>query len=117
MKFLVDAQLPKSLSVWLKGKGFDLIHTLELPNKNSTTDEEINRISFKEERIVITEDTDFLQSFKLTQQPYKLLLVTTGNILNDHLKEIFEKQFDEIISFLKENSFIELTKETIIVHK
>ncbi|MHB8904700.1 MAG: DUF5615 family PIN-like protein [Melioribacteraceae bacterium] len=117
MKFLVDAQLPKSLSVWLKGKGFDSIHTLELPNKNSTTDEEINRISFKEERIVITKDTDFLQSFKLTQQPYKLLLVTTGNILNDHLKEIFEKQFDEIISLLRENSFIELTKETIIVHK
>lgn len=117
MKFLVDAQLPKRLSFWLKEKGFDSIHTLELPNKNLTTDEEINQLSFVEERIVITKDTDFLQSFKLVQKPYKLLLVTTGNILNDHLAEIFEKQIDEIVSLLNENSFIELTKETIIVHK
>ena len=117
MKFLVDAQLPRSISLWMKNKGFDSVHTLELPKSNSTTDEEINLISFQEERIVITKDTDFLQSFKLTQQPYKLLLVTTGNISNDRLKEIFEKQIDEIISLLNENSFIELTKDTIIVHK
>ena len=117
MKFLVDAQLPKSLASWLKEKGFDSIHTLELPNKNSTTDEEINQISFAEERIVISKDTDFLQSFKLNQQPYKLLLITTGNIFNSKLKEIFEKQLDEMISLLKENSFIELTKENIIVNK
>ncbi|MBI5731307.1 MAG: DUF5615 family PIN-like protein [Ignavibacteriales bacterium] len=117
MKFLVDAQLPKSLSFWIREKGFDSIHTLELPNKNSTTDDEINQLSFKEGRVVITKDSDFLQSFTLTQQPHKLLLITTGNILNNQLKQIFERQFNEIVLLLEENSFIELTKETIIVHK
>ncbi len=38
MKFIVDAQLPKSLSDLLNSRGFDSIHTLDLPNKNSTSD-------------------------------------------------------------------------------
>lgn len=117
MKFLVDAQLPKKLSTWLTEKGFDSVHTLELPKKNSTTDDEINKLSFSEQRIVLTKDTDFLQSFKISQQPYKLLLVTTGNISNEELIIIFEKQIDEMESLFKNNAFIELTKESIIVHK
>ncbi len=83
MKFLVDAQIPKLLSGWLNEKGFHSIHTFELPNKNSTTDDEINKLSFKGKRIVITKDADFLQSFKLNKKPYKLLLITTGNISNE----------------------------------
>ena len=117
MKFLVDAQIPKLLSVWLNEKRFNAIHTSELPNKNSTTDDEINKLSFKGKRIVITKDTDFLQSFKLNQQPYKLLLITTGNISNEQLKKIFEKQINEITSLFEINSFIELTKDSIIVHQ
>ena len=48
IKFIVDAQLPKKLSLLLKYKGYDSIHTLELPNKNKTKDSEINHISLKE---------------------------------------------------------------------
>ena len=84
---------------------------------NSTTDDEINKLSFKGKRIIITKDADFLQSFKLNQQPYKLLLITIGNISNEQLKEIFEKQIDEITSLFEINSFIELTKDSIIVHQ
>jgi len=42
MKFIVDAQLPKKLSELLVKKGFDSLHTLDLPNNNATTDNEIN---------------------------------------------------------------------------
>lgn len=45
MKFLVDAQLPRSLAAFLRQRGFDAVHTLELPNKNLTNDLEINQIS------------------------------------------------------------------------
>jgi len=38
MKFIVDAHLSKKLSLFLNEKGFDSIHTLDLPNKNSTSD-------------------------------------------------------------------------------
>jgi predicted nuclease of predicted toxin-antitoxin system len=65
MKFIIDAQLPKSLSELLKYRGFDSIHTLDLPSKNSTSDKEITAIAINEKRIVITKDNDFLESFVL----------------------------------------------------
>jgi predicted nuclease of predicted toxin-antitoxin system len=43
-------------------------------------------ISIQEERIVVTKDTDFFDSFLIRQQPYKLLLVSTGNITNAELE-------------------------------
>jgi predicted nuclease of predicted toxin-antitoxin system len=51
MKFLIDAQLPKALSQILKDAGQDSLHTLDLPNKNNTTDTQINELSLKEKRI------------------------------------------------------------------
>lgn len=41
MKFIVDAQLPKSLSDFLNQKDLDSIHTLELPGKITTSDQQI----------------------------------------------------------------------------
>ncbi len=42
MKFIIDAQLPRRLSYFLREKGFDSIHTLDLPKGNKTSDTEIN---------------------------------------------------------------------------
>jgi predicted nuclease of predicted toxin-antitoxin system len=54
MKFLIDAHLPKRLSVFLKQTGHDAIHTSDLPSGNRTKDSEIIRISLEEGRAVIT---------------------------------------------------------------
>ena len=32
MRFIIDAQLPLALSKYLENKGFDVIHTVDLPN-------------------------------------------------------------------------------------
>lgn len=56
MKFLVDAQLPRRLVSYLKDAGHDVVHTLDLPSKNRTTDEELEAISVRENRIVVTKD-------------------------------------------------------------
>jgi len=45
MKWLIDAQLPRRLSVKLNSLGHDSIHTLDLPEGNESTDAEINRIT------------------------------------------------------------------------
>ena len=37
MKFLLDAQLPKKLTDFLRWKGYDAIHTLDLEHKISTS--------------------------------------------------------------------------------
>jgi len=77
MKFLIDANLPFRLAKSLKIKGFDIIHTDHLPDKERTTDKEIRRISIEQDRIVITKDSDFLDSHVIQGVPTKLLYITT----------------------------------------
>jgi len=82
MKFLVDAQLPRRFAVWLRDNGHDALHTLDLSKGNRTADATIAALSVRQRRIVATKDSDFVDSFILQQQPAKLLLISTGNIMN-----------------------------------
>ncbi len=50
MKFLVDAHLPPRLRE---------VHTQQLPDQNATKDRIINQLSLAEERIVISNESDF----------------------------------------------------------
>ena len=96
MKFIVDAQLPRKLSKLLISKGFDSIHTLDLPNKNTTTDNMINQLSVRDSRIVITKDNDFFNSFFISGIPYKLILISTGNIRNNELLSLIYNSLELI---------------------
>lgn len=116
MKFLIDAQLPKRLAYLLRELGHDTLHTRDLPLSNRTPDAEINRISIQENRIVVTKDADFQQSFLLQQQPYKLLLVTTGNIPNGDLEALFLENIPQLIQLFEQNSYIEINRNSITVH-
>jgi predicted nuclease of predicted toxin-antitoxin system len=117
VKFLVDAQLPIRLARLLQMSGYDVIHTRDLPGQNATRDSEINTISMQQERIVVTKDRDFLDSFLLRQQPYKLLLVTTGNITNTELVELFAKNLSQLADLFEQHSLIEINRDDIIVHQ
>ncbi|MDH5720567.1 MAG: DUF5615 family PIN-like protein [Spirochaetia bacterium] len=75
MKFLIDAQIPKDISDFLKEKGYDSIHTSELTLGNKTDDSEISFISIRQKRVLISKDSDFYYSFILKNEPYKLVLV------------------------------------------
>jgi len=75
MKFLVDAQLLKRFCIWMSAAGHDVLHTLDLPNGNSTPDGEILELAEHDDRIVISKDDDFVQSFLLARRPPKLLLM------------------------------------------
>jgi len=116
VRFLIDAQLPKSLSNFLATKGYDSIHTIDLPDKNNTKDYQIIALSKQDNRIIITKDNDFLESFLLKKEPEKLILVKTGNISNTELLEIFDNNFNIIVKSIQENSLIEITMRELIVH-
>ena len=116
LHFLVDAQLPKKLSDFLKNKGHNSVHTLELPDKNTTTDNFIKEKSHKENLILITKDDDFLHSFLIEKKPPRLILVKTGNINNNELIDIFDKGLLAITSLIENHALVEITKEEIIVH-
>ncbi|CAA6818949.1 MAG: Unknown protein [uncultured Sulfurovum sp.] len=115
MKFIVDAHLPKKLSLLLEWKGHDSIHTLDMPSKNATKDREINQLSLDEKRVLITKDLDFIESLLISNKPYKLIYIATGNISNKKLLEIFSKNIEKVIETLVENRLIEITKNEIVV--
>lgn len=117
MKFLVDAQLPLRLAQLLQAASHDALHTKELPQQNATPDSIINSLSIQQERVVITKDSDFVDSFLTIQQPYKLLLVTTGNIKNSDMEALVAANLLLIIDLLVQHSYIELNRVTVIVHQ
>jgi predicted nuclease of predicted toxin-antitoxin system len=116
MKFIVDAQLPIALSDLINSKGQDSIHTLELPDKNKSQDGFITRLATDEQRVVITKDADFLESYILRKEPPKLLLIKTGNIRNRELISLFGRNMKLIVELFLLHSLIEVTKEEIVVH-
>ena len=111
MKFLLDAQLPPSLKQIFILKGYDCIHTLDLESGNETSDKIINAVSVAEQRILITKDSDFFDSFIVKKEPYKLILVKLGNTSKNELIKFFSDRFTEIIEEIKVEDMILLSKE------
>lgn len=116
MNFLVDAQLPRRLAYRLRAAGHNAVHTLDLPNGNRTTDDEINDVAEREQRIVITKDADFVNSFLVARKPYKLLLVSTGNITNADLEALFVPRIPAIAAGFLIHDYIELTRTALVFH-
>jgi predicted nuclease of predicted toxin-antitoxin system len=117
MKFLVDAQLPQRLARWLRAKGHDAVHTRELPGGNRTGDAVVNELSISEQRVVITKDEDFIDTFFLRHQPYKLLLVATGNISNRELERLFQDNLEDIVKLFETYDFVEFDRAALICHR
>ncbi len=93
------------------------MHTLELPNQNSTSDNSITKIALEEERIVVTKDNDFLESFLLKAEPRKLIIVRTGNIPNKVLLKIFDENLEFIEMLISRSNLIEITQTEIAEHE
>ncbi len=116
MKFLIDAQFPYRLKTWLVANNFDAIHTSDLPKQNLTEDNEIAHIADHTQRIVITKDSDFLKLKILRNIPQKLLLITTGNIGNNELLALFERNFAKAIQLFASYEVVEINNSFVIGH-
>ena len=116
MRVIVDAHLPKRLAELFVVHGINSKHTLDLPEQNATADSEIIRLADKENRIVISKDRDFLDNHILDGRPKKLLIVTTGNINNRNLMQLFEKNLETLRLLFLEYVVVEIDEENIRVH-
>ena len=116
MKFLVDAQLPQHLAQELTLAGHDTLHTLNLPHGNRTRDEELAALATREDRVLITKDSDFVTTFHLRHSPPKLLLVSTGNIDNATLLHLFLTNLVHLERALSDNDFVELGRTALTIH-
>lgn len=101
---------PPSLKKIFTDKGFDCSHTLDLERGNGTPDKTISQISISEQRILITKDSDFFDSFIIKGEPYKLILVKLGNTSKKDLIQYFHIHFEEIIEKINVEGMILLSK-------
>ena len=69
----------------------------------------------REQRVVVTKDSDFYHSHLLHGKPWKLLLVRTGNIRTCEIKALFQTHLSEIIAALEQNSLVELDRQKVHV--
>lgn len=117
MRFLVDAQLPLTLKTWLRKQDFDVIHTRDLPTANLSSDHLIMEISDQQDRILISKDSDFFRSNLINGTPRRLLMITTGNIQNRHLLELFDKNFSTIKDLFQAGAHVvEMNNDNIVAH-
>jgi predicted nuclease of predicted toxin-antitoxin system len=58
MKFLIDAQLPLTPARWLRGRGCDVVHVLEI-EAGQSDDRKIWEMALREEHILMSKDEDF----------------------------------------------------------
>jgi len=115
VRFLIDAQLPRRVAAWLTAAGYDSIHTLDFPDANRTTDQQINDLANREQRIVVTKDADFVDSHLLRGEPAKLLLISTGNINNHELEALIQPLIPLIVLEFEESSLVELGRDGLVI--
>ncbi len=116
MKFLIDAQLPRSLARLISNAGHDAIHTLDLPRRNTTADDEIAAIADRDGRVVVSKDSDFMDSHIVRGEPRMLLLIATGNIPNNELATLVQLHLAQIVTAFITAFFVELDRLGLTIH-
>lgn len=116
MNFLIDAQLPRRLKYPFIDAGHDAIHTLDLPDANRTTDSAIIAFAEIETRIVITKDSDFVDSLIMLGIPSRLFLISAGNMTNKELEALIVPLISKIVTAFESYSFVELNRTSLLMH-
>jgi len=116
MIFLIDAQLPRRLAHLLRQYGHTAYHTLDLPHRNRTDDDEIMQFADTHDCIVITKDSDFVDAFYLQHRPHNLWLLSTGNISNRELETLIRANIEQVVTLFQQYRFVELNRMDLIAH-
>jgi len=61
MKLQIDAQFPRRLAHQLRA-GFETMQALDFPDGNRTTDQTLITFSLTEQCVIVTKDSDFVDS-------------------------------------------------------
>ena len=116
MNFVIDAQLPRRLARLFQAHGHTALHTLDLPHRNLTNDDEIMQFADAHDCIVVTKDSDFVDAFYLQHRPHKLWLLSTGNISNPELEALIRANIAQVVLLFQQYHFVELNRMDVIVH-
>ena len=100
----------------LRDAGHGAVHTKDLPNENRTTDNEIIELSLRDKYAFITKDQDLVDSMTPKCEPHKLLLISTGNISNTDLENLFVPNITAVATAFQTSDFVELSRTAVTVH-
>ena len=117
MRILLDAQLPRSLVRPLEALGCDVLHTLDLPAGNRSSDQVISTIADRDQRVLFSKDADFVRSHLLRGTPARLLIVATGNIGNLDLTALLLRALPELIRLFESHVLIELSRKALVIRR
>lgn len=84
MKFLVDANLPPDLCAWLRSRGHEGEHLLDL-NLLTATDTQLWDRGKGQKLVVATKDNDFYNRALIFGAPPQVVHVAVGNCSNNRL--------------------------------
>lgn len=99
MKFLVDNQLPAALAEYLRSRGFDCHHVLEV-GLAEANDAAICKEAEAQDRIIISKDEDFFFFAKQPDAKIRLIWVRLGNCRTATLLQAFEIAWLQILAAL-----------------
>lgn len=105
MRFLVDAQLPPDLSAWLRSKGHEAHHVIEL-DLAAAPDAAIWTLAIAEMSIIVTKDRDFVDWALARTPKARILWIRFGNIRRDALIARFEAAWPELSDALASDATI-----------
>ena len=100
MKFLIDANIPKSVIDYLINNNFDVT---DIKKVNITMpDVDIIKLAQKEQRIIITLDKDFIALIQYPKYQVSTIVIRLKNLQSEniisYLEELFEKQNQNLLN-------------------
>lgn len=63
---------------------------------------------------MISKDSDFYNSYLTNIEPYKLILISTGNTSTKELLILFDKNLEKIMEEIASHFVVEVTKTSLI---
>ncbi len=106
MRFLIDAQLPPTLSDWLKFRGHEATHVVDV-GMGGASDKLIAAYAVSENLMLISKDEDFV--YLRHPDRFALMWLRCGNATNRSLTEWLDHRWDRVEILLAAGErFIEL---------
>ena len=108
MRFLVDAQLPPALAIWIARHGHEAEHVAEL-GLTSASDEAIWRFAIDAGAIIVTKDEDFALRRVAHAEGPAVLWIRVGNTGTRALLALMHPLFEAVVAgFERGETLIEI---------
>jgi len=99
VRFIVDAQLPPALTVWLRKAGHDADHVQDL-GLQTASDSDIRSYAAQNGSVVFTKDRDFIPTTESSPRQVQVVWVRTGNVSTRSLLDRLEAAWPQLIDHL-----------------